>query len=164
MTVEAVDATLIDGVCTRLHDQLAEDDARLAEAFVRQYYRWESPEDLAERTPLNLYGAAAAHPELARTRRPGTARVRVYNPTAESDGWTSTHTAVEIVTDDLPFLIDSVGMELNRQGFGIHLIIHPVMSPRRDAEGRLRDVLPFGAEPEDGFAPESIIHAEVDRQ
>ncbi|MFL5878339.1 MAG: NAD-glutamate dehydrogenase [Solirubrobacteraceae bacterium] len=164
MTLEAVDAALIDSVCTRLHDQLAEDDARLAEAFVRQYYRWASPEDLAERTPLNLYGAAVAHLELARTRRPGTARVRVYNPTAESDGWTSTHTAVEIVTDDLPFLIDSVGMELNRQGFGIHLIIHPVMSLRRDAEGRLREVLPFDAVPGEGFAPESVIHAEVDRQ
>ena len=164
MTLEAVDAGLIDSVCTRLHDQLAEGDARLAEAFVRQYYRWASPEDLAERTPLDLYGAAVAHLELARTRRPGTTLVRVYNPTAESHGWTSTHTAVEIVTDDMPFLIDSVGMELNRQGFGIHLIIHPVMHLHRDAEGRLREVLPFGAVPSDGFATESIVHAEVDRE
>ena len=138
MTLEAVDAALIDSVCTRLHDQLAEDDARLAEAFVRQYYRWASSEDLAERTPLDLYGAAVAHLELARTRRPGTTLVRVYNPTAESHGWTSTHTAVEIVTDDMPFLIDSVAMELNRQGSGIHLIIHPVMSLRRDAEDPFR--------------------------
>ena len=41
----------------------------------------------------------------------------------EDDGWQSTHTAVEIVTDDMPFLIDSIGMELNRRGFGVHLII-----------------------------------------
>ena len=164
MTLAAVDAALIDSVCTRLHDQLAEDDARLAEAFVRQYYRWASPEDLAERTPLDLYGAAVAHLELARTRRPGTALVRVYNPMAESHAWTSTHTAMEIVTDDMPFLIDSVAMELNRQGFGIHLIIHPVMSLRRDSEGRLREVLQFGAAADDRCATESIIHAEVDRQ
>jgi glutamate dehydrogenase len=106
MTVEAVDAALIDSVCTRLHDQLAEADALLAEAFVRQYYRWASPEDLVERSPLDLYGAAVSHLGLARLRRPGTTLVRVYNPKPESDGWSSTRTAVEIVTDDLPFLID----------------------------------------------------------
>src|SRR4051794_41981355 len=94
MTVEAVDATLIDGVCTRLHDDLAEDDARLAEAFVRQYYRWGSPEDLAERSPVDLYGAAVSHLDLARIRRPSTLVVRVYNPTVQSHGWTSTHPAV----------------------------------------------------------------------
>jgi glutamate dehydrogenase len=164
MTVEAVDAALIDSVCTRLHDQLAEDDALLAEAFVRQYYRWASPEDLVERSPLDLYGAAVSHLGLARLRPPGSTLVRVYNPKPESDGWSSTHTAVEIVTDDLPFLIDSVSMELNRQGFGIHLIIHPVMNVRRAADGRLLEVLTFGAAPGDGITAESVIHAEVDRQ
>src|SRR5215211_2064013 len=95
MTMEAVDAALIDSVCTRLHDHLAEGDALLAEAFVRQYYRWTSPEDLAERSPLDLYGAAVSHLELARSRRPGMSLVRVYNPKLESHGWSSSHTAVE---------------------------------------------------------------------
>ena len=54
---------------------------------------------------------------------------------------------MEIVTDDKPFLFDSISMELNRRGYGIHLIIHPVMHVRRDPEGRLVDVLPpTGAE------------------
>ena len=44
--------------------------------------------------------------------------MRVYNPQFEEHGWQSTHTAVEIVTDDMPFLIDSVSMELNRAGSG----------------------------------------------
>jgi len=41
--------------------------------------------------------------------------VRAYNPTREQHGWQSTHTVVEIVNDDMPFLVDSVAMELNRQ-------------------------------------------------
>ncbi len=57
---------------------------------------------------------------------------------SRSNGWQSTHTAVEIVTDDMPFLIDSVSMELNRRGFGMHMIIHPVMNIRRDAARRAR--------------------------
>ena len=139
--VEAVDEALIQSVCARLHEHLPADQAVQAEAFVRQYYRWVSPDDLDERSALDVYGAALSHFNLARTRRPGTANVRVYNPDFETSGWQSARTAVEIVTDDMPFLIDSVGTELNRRGFGVHLIIHPVITVSRDADGALLEVL-----------------------
>ena len=64
-----VDETLIDTVCSRLRQHLTGDDAARAEAFARQYYRWVSPEDIAERRDLDLYGAALAHFDLARRRR-----------------------------------------------------------------------------------------------
>ena len=70
----------------------------------------------------------------------GDARVRVYNPTFEQHGWQSPHTAIEIVSDDMPFLVDSVSIELNRRETGIHVLVHPVV----------------GAE--------SYMHIEVDRQ
>ena len=143
--VQDVDETLIDTVCSRLREHLKGDDAGRAEAFVRQYYRWVSPEDIAERRDLDLYGAALAHFDLARRRAPGATKVRIYNPEFEVHGWESPHTAVEIVTDDMPFLIDSIGMELNRRGFGVHVIIHPVIQVRRDGEGSLLEVLPHGA-------------------
>ena len=158
-----VDETLIDAVCTRLREHLNGDDAGRAEAFARQYYRWVAPEDVAERRDLDLYGAALAHFDLARKREPGSTKLRVYNPEFEIHGWESPHTAVEVVTDDMPFLIDSLGMELNRQGFGVFVIIHPVIQVRRDAEGNLLEVLPHGAEA-DGTLAESVIHAEVARQ
>ena len=162
MRVQDVDQALLDTVCSRLQQQLEGEEADRAEAFVRQYYRWVSPEDLAERSELDVYGAALAHYNLARTRTPGAPSIRVYNPTFEGDGWQSHHTAVEIVTDDSPFLIDSVAMELNRRGFGVHLIIHPVVIVRRDDEGRLLEVLPRDADAEEAI-PESVIHAEVAR-
>jgi glutamate dehydrogenase len=162
--VEDVDGALVDAVCTRLREQLGEEEVAQAEPFVRQYYRWVSPEDLAERTPLDAYGAAFSHFNLARERTPGTPKVRVYNPQFEVDGWQSTHTAVEIVTDDMPFLIDSVTMELSRRGYGVHLVIHPVMNTRRDQDGALIEVLPAGREPAPDSTAESVIHAEVDRQ
>jgi glutamate dehydrogenase len=158
-----VDETLIDTVCSRLRQHLSGDDAMRAEAFARQYYRWVSSEDIAERRDLDLYGAALAHFDLARRRAPGVTKVRIYNPEFEVHGWESPHTAVEVVTDDMPFLIDSIGMALNRHGFGVHLIIHPVIQVRRDGEGNLLEVLPHGAEA-DGTLAESVIHAEVARQ
>ena len=164
MKVEDPEQALTEAVCSRVREQLAGVDAELAEAFARQFYRWVAPEDVAERDRLDLYGVALGHFNFARERAPGTPKVRVYNPRFEEHGWQSTHTAVEIVTDDMPFLIDSVSMELNRRGCGVHLIIHPVLSVRRDAAGRLLEILTPGEALEDGAIRESVIHAEVARQ
>ena len=101
---------------------------------------------------------------FARERKPGTTKVRVFNPQFEIEGWQSTHTAVQIVTDDMPFLTDSIGMELNRHGLGIHSIIHPVITVRRDEGGHLTEVLPAAPEAAAGAIRESVINAEVDRQ
>jgi glutamate dehydrogenase len=155
---------VIEGVCARLHEHLPEPDAAQAEEFVRQYYRWVAPEDLEGKSGLDLYGAALSHLNFARERRPGTSKVRVINPQFEIEGWQSTHTAVQIVTDDMPFLIDSISMELSRHGLGIHSIIHPVVNVSRDDNGHLTAVHPAGSDPPEGAIAESVIHAEVDRQ
>ena len=164
MKVEDPEQALTEAVCTRVREQLDAADAELAEAFTRQLYRWVAPEDVADRDALDLYGLALGHFNFARERPPGTPKVRVYNPRFEEHGWQSTHTAVEIVTDDMPFLIDSVSMELNRRGCGVHLIIHPVLSVRRDPAGRLVEILSPGEALEEDAVGESVIHAEVARQ
>jgi glutamate dehydrogenase len=152
---------LLDKVVERVREQLPEDQASQVEEFVRQYYAWIPAEDLAERSPIDVYGAAVTHWSFARQRTPGTTRVRVYNPNFEEHGWQSTHTVLEIVTDDMPFLVDSTRMGVNRQGYAIHLMLHPIMRVRRDDEGRLVEVL--DADDEDAIS-ESIIHVEIDRQ
>src|SRR5215208_4574507 len=164
MKVEDTEQALTEAVCSRVREQLGSADAELAEAFARQLYRWVAVEDVAERDPLDLYGLALGHFNFAREREPGMPKVRVYNPRFEEHGWQSTHTAVEIVTYDMPFLIDSVSMELNRRGFGVHLIIHPVLAVRRDESGELLEILPQLAVDEEGVVAESVIHAEVARQ
>src|SRR5215213_6144342 len=163
MKVEDPEQALTEAVCSRVREQLDGADADLAEAFARQLYRWVAPEDIAARDPLDLYGLALGLFNFARERRPGTPKVRVYNPQFEQHGWQSTHTAVEVVTDDMPFLIDSVSMELNRRGFGVHLIIHPVLAVRRDSTGNLLEILSRGETVDEGPTGESVIHAEVAR-
>ena len=48
--------------------------------------------------------------------RAGMPKVRVYNPEFEQHGWRTGHTVVEVVTDDMPFLVDSTTMELSGHG------------------------------------------------
>ena len=109
--------------------------------FISRDYRHVPAEDLAERDPIDLAGAALSHRQLAASRPQGTANVRVFTPTVDEFGWTSGHTVVEIVTDDMPFLVDSVTTELSRQDRGIHLLVHPQVVVRRDVTGRLLEVL-----------------------
>ncbi len=158
-----LETELIDTVCARVRERLPEQHAAPCEAFVRQYYHWVPREDLVDRSPLDLYGAAVAHWNLAQHREPGEAKVHVYNPEFEHNGWQSPHTVVEIVSDDMPFIVDSVTMELVRQGYGIDLVIHPVIWIRRDEDGQLLEVLEPG-QTEPDAQPESILHIEVARE
>src|SRR5919202_4117549 len=154
---------LLDKVVARVKDQIPEDQAAQVEEFARQYYGWVDTDDLEDRSPIDAYGAAVSHWNFAGKREPGEWKIRIYNPHFEEHGWQSTHTVVEMVNDDMPFLVDSTRMEINRQGYAIHMILHPLMKVRRDAEGHLVEVLPPDADDEDAIS-ESMIHVEVDRQ
>ncbi|MFF9273507.1 NAD-glutamate dehydrogenase [Streptomyces griseosporeus] len=136
-------------------------------AFLQRYYLHTAPEDLTDRDPVDVFGAAYSHYRLAENRPQGTANVRVHTPTVEENGWTCSHSVVEVVTDDMPFLVDSVTNELTRQGRGIHVVIHPQVVVRRDLTGKLIEILPStpaAAElPHDAHI-ESWIHVEIDRE
>ncbi|MEV5429571.1 NAD-glutamate dehydrogenase [Streptomyces sp. NPDC052701] len=141
-------------------------DSEALLAFLQRYYLHTAPEDLTDRDPVDVFGAAVSHYRLAENRPQGTASVRVHTPTVEENGWTCSHSVVEVVTDDMPFLVDSVTNELTRQGRGIHVVIHPQFVVRRDVTGKLIEVLPTrptGDLPHDAHV-ESWIHVEIDRE
>ncbi len=156
--VEARTAALFDELTERLRERLEPAEAAKAERFVRLYYRGAAPSDILADDPLDLYGSALDHYRLAYERRPGQAKLRVYNPDLERDGWQSTHTVVTVVTDDMPFLVDSLTAALALEGLALHLLVHPILHVARDQSGRLLDC---AAEGED--RAESFIRLEVDR-
>ncbi len=98
-----------------------------AAEFLLAYYAGSAAEDLLGRDVLDLYGAALAHRELGQHRRPGEAAVRVVAPRFDVHGWASPHAAVQVVTDDMPFLVDSIRMAINARGVGIHVLYHPII-------------------------------------
>ncbi|GAA3525633.1 NAD-glutamate dehydrogenase [Nonomuraea rosea] len=131
-------------------------------SFLRFYYRYVAPEDLLDRNPVDVYGPAMSQKQLAEIRPQGRAVVRAYTPTLDENGWDPGHSVVEVVTDDMPFLVDSVTMELDRHDLGTHLVVHPQMRVRRDMTGRM---LGRGQEDVTGqMLVESWIHVEIDRQ
>ena len=109
--------------------------------LVERYFRHVATEELAERPAEVLAGAVAGHLELARYRVPGTANIAVTNPTTEHEPWANPRTLIQIVTDDMPFLVDSVTGALGAEGSDVHLIVHPQFVVRRDVLGNLEAVL-----------------------
>jgi glutamate dehydrogenase len=131
------------------------------EGFAHEYFLQVDVEDLDERTPEDLLGALLSHWQFGAQRPPGAAKVRVFSPSPGEDGWGSRHTIVEIVNDDMPFLVDSVSMEIARQGLALHLLVHPVYAVQRDARGSLQSIAPRRSAPE--LPRESWMYIEVDR-
>jgi glutamate dehydrogenase len=137
------------------HDPAARVEAA---AFCKHYFADIAPDDLGEKDAREAYETARRHREIAARRAPHQALVTVHNPQVRI----APYTVVDVVTDDMPFLVDSVRMELNRQGFIVHLMIHPVYAVARTPQGALRSIRP-PREAGPQHALESFIHAEVDR-
>ncbi len=131
--------------------------------LIEQSYTPLAPEDILTTDPEDLYGAALALWNLGRTRAPGNLQVRAYNPVYEEHGWQSTHTVIEVISDDMPFMVDSVNMELVRRGLTVHLVVHPVLCVRRTAKGELRQILQLGETGKDVIT-EAWMRFEVDRE
>jgi len=91
-------------------------DAAAAQEFVATFYEHAPPADIVACGVAHLAGGALALWRFAARRTRGEALVRVYNPTVAKDGWASDHTIVEIVNDDMPFLVDSVSAAINDRG------------------------------------------------
>jgi glutamate dehydrogenase len=141
----------------------------LQQRFVRAYFRGVGEEDLAERTPALLARAALNQFEFGSKRAAGQTLVRVFNPDPERDGFDSPHTIVMTVTDDMPFLVDSLGIVFSRSELAVHLIVHPVLEVRRDGRGRILELNAGGANgngTQSGhvFRSESWQLYEIDRQ
>jgi glutamate dehydrogenase len=130
--------------------------------FTRRLYKNVPPDDLRGISPENLAGAAHSLWKLMGQRQPGTAKVRVFNPRQDSDGWAVGHTVVEIVNDDKPFLVDSMTLGINNMGAEVHLVIHPVMLVKRASGGRLQGIV--DETDAAGALHESIMHIQVNEQ
>src|SRR3954469_11513074 len=136
-------------------------------ALLHAYYRHVAVEDVVDRSAEELYGALVSHYRAAEVRPQGTASVHVFTPTLAEHGWSAGgHSVVEVVTDDMPFLVDSVVMELTRQQRDEHLVVPPQFAVTRDLTGELEAIAcpdNESASPPEGAERESWMHVEISR-
>lgn len=162
--IEQVVAAIPEDTESSVRDQLGR--------FIEVYYRQVYQDDLTRFGVDDLFGAALCHWELAQTRIPGQPALKIYNPNIQEDRWQTSHTVIDLVTDDMPYLVMSLSMTLTELGINIYQTIHPVIQVKRAEDGTLLDCLssdrdiPANSE----FAlcdhadlAESLMHIEIDR-
>ncbi|MCR4379107.1 MAG: NAD-glutamate dehydrogenase [Rhodospirillales bacterium] len=133
--------------------------------FLKQYYAHLAEEDLEAFEPGALVWLALHHLKTARKRKSGTPLVHLFNPDKSDAPWRVGHTVVEIVSDDMPFLFDSITAAINARGIRVHLAVHPVVRTRRTATGQISEILEPGLLGVDKDAhAESYIHLHIDEQ
>jgi glutamate dehydrogenase len=108
--------------------------------FVKELYKFVPHEDLQGFTTEQLSVSSVNIFKFFKERPRGTTKIRIYNPTKKEHGWENSHTVVEIINDDIPFLVDSVTEELNRQEIKIQSLAHPVLEVMRDKKGQLESL------------------------
>jgi glutamate dehydrogenase len=134
---------------------------------LQAYYRHVAADDLNAAGPERLAAVAARHVELAENRPQGRALVdvrpggdAVLDPPAD---------VIDIVTDDMPFLVDSITIELANHGLSARLVVHPQLRVRRDVTGALREIVgqvgagldAAAAQPSHDELAESWTHIEI---
>ena len=144
-------------VIDALNASLPAPKAKEAIAFARLLFDHLPEEEFGDRASAMWANLVQDLLRYFRERGGNAVKVRVFNPSLEDDGWECIHTVIQIVNDDMPFLVDTVAMAVGQDNTLTHLILHPVFRVQRDPGGH---VLNFGS---DGTV-ESHMHVEVDRQ
>ena len=158
-TIEANKAAFIRDAQMLADQQTKADERAPLHRFIAELYQHVPPDDVAERGAADLCGAALALWRFAARRQSASAKVRVYNPAGGRDGWSSPHSIVEIVNDDMPFLVDSVTASVNECGREVRLVIHPILTVARDGAGSA-----VGLDPPAGGLRESWMQIAITRE
>jgi glutamate dehydrogenase len=155
---------IINTILRYIKDRVPQNQFKLLEVYAYRYFATAALADLGERTLEDLCGAFISHWNFIYQRKTGESKVRVFNPTIETDGWQSSHTIIEISHDDIPFLVDSTRMEINRNDYQIHFMIHfGGLKVKRDENYFITEILPLGSTDPTGLS-EAPIYIEIDRQ
>jgi glutamate dehydrogenase len=130
--LEIIDAILASRATSRVLKNKSDIKRYLQQYFVNVPY-----EDLAGRDVAIMARIALDHLEFGAQRRRGEALLRIFNASEKEHGYSSGFTFVEMVNDDMPFLVDSVAAAINRQNLAVHITVHPIIAAKRVNGGKL---------------------------
>jgi glutamate dehydrogenase len=136
---------------------------QLAQKMADLYFRNIPASDLSAKSIETLYGEVISLWSFAQDRPANAPIIRAFNPRFEEMGWSCDHTIIEIINDDMPFLVDSVTSALSRLDVKVHLIVHPVAGVKRQKNRKITDIIDVRNNKVDdkGIHLESMMHVEI---
>ncbi len=155
-------SVILKNVAKLIQEKLPKERQDLVEAFSSRLFENMAKDDLDKRIDVDLYGAALSLFNVFNETSQNDPFIKVFNPERGVDGWQSENTIVQIVVRDLPFLVDSVRMALNRHSVTSHLLLHTPVKVNRDKEGQVTEFVDL-KKGEASFT-QTVFFIEIDRQ
>ncbi len=161
--VDGQTPVLLEKVFDLIKNKVPSSQSQLVQEFTKRLYRNIASDDLSHRNDSDMYGAVLGLWHSFNEYKPGDkALIKVYNPDVPNDGWESPHTIIEIIQSDMPFMVDSVRMALQRMGITTHLLLHMPISHNRDDNNQVTEMLKPGTRGENHV--DTVFLIEIDRQ
>lgn len=157
--------SIINNLITYIKKQAPMDEVGILSKIATQYFDKVALDDLQSRTPESLYATLYSHWQLFSQRKKDELKIKIFNPESSVlNPQAHRYTIIEVITDDMPFLVDSLRMEIAREGYNVHFMIHlGGMKFKRDAQMKVVDVLPLNSAVSDSIYSEAPIYIEIDR-
>ncbi len=163
MAIAHTSSVILDNVHQLIQKKVDKNQAALVTQFADILFSNIAKEDLENRNDSDLYGATLSLWNKFSVYNGKKPLVNVFNPEVETHGWTSSHTVVEIIVDDMSFLVDSVRMSLNRLNISTHLLLHSPIELYRNNKHQVERFVDHGETQEDS-CKQTIFLIEIDHQ
>lgn len=156
-------SVLLENVYKLINKKVGADQIDKVTNFSKILFKNIAHDDLDNRSDDDLYGATLSLWNEFVDYDNKAPFIRAFNPEISKHGWQSTHTIVEIIVKDMPFLVDSVRMALNKIGITAHLLLHSPITLCRDEDHRFVSFEGNSANKK-GLIKQTVFLIEVDRQ
>ena len=156
-------SVLLENVYKLINRKVAPERVEQVTNFSKILFKNIARDDLDNRSDDNLYGATLSLWNQFVDYQGDAPFIRAFNPAISKHGWQSTHTIVEIIVTDMPFLVDSVRMALNRMGITAHLLLHCPIDLKRDEQQTFTSFENSNHEKKEAIR-QTVFLIEVDRQ
>ena len=132
----------------------------LEKALRKHLFREAAEEDIAGTTNADIDVLVERAREFLDVKAPGRVKIRISD-TGVSDGTLAQRCILEILNDDMPFLVDSIINALSRRGHTVQTVLHPVFASERDSKGKLK-TLDNSKKQTGDFLRESYLHIHLE--
>lgn len=156
-------SVLLEQVFSLINEKVDASESGKVVQFGKLLMKTTSFDDLDGRSDSDLYGAILSLWKLLQSKKNNEPSIKVFNPEIAKHGWQSSHTVIQIIVDDTPFLVDSIRMAINRLNITSHLILHSPMHFTRDENGKVDDFVDK-SERNANTCSETVFLIEIDRQ
>ena len=157
-------SVILKNISQLIKKKVPSESTDLVEKFATLLYKNMSSHDLSDRNDSDMYGATLSLWSSLNEHTDIEPVIHVFNPSVSKNGWKSSHTIIEVIINDMPFLVDSIRIALNRLGLSLHLMISSPLKIVKDKQLNIINIASSIDTDVKATTQETVFFIEIDRQ